>query len=75
MSLAPRKKKPPAAPCRTRTFDAKTRLEEIAEEIRGGADPESFIKEMDKLLGTEMPPRRRDVEECWEQEYRQEPDE
>ena len=33
------------------------RLDEIAAAIKAGADPESFQKELDKLLDTELQPR------------------
>lgn len=50
--------------------DTSKRLEEIAAAIKGGAKAESFSAEMDRLLGTGVPERDRDVEGAWEQSYR-----
>ncbi len=46
------------------------RLAEIAKAIAAGASPESFKKEMDTLLGTEMPARDHAKEAKWEEAYR-----
>jgi hypothetical protein len=75
MSLAPKRPKAHPAPCRTRVFSAKTRLEEIAEAIQGGVSAESFREELDRLLGTEMEDRDRTAEAVWEQDYRKLDDE
>ncbi len=50
--------------------DITTRLEEIAALIKKGADPESFQKEMDSLLGTTMEDRDEATEVAWEDRYR-----
>jgi hypothetical protein len=50
--------------------DVKKRLEEIAAAIAAGADPKKFDKEMDQLLGTELPERDAEAEERWENSYR-----
>ncbi len=57
------------------SLDVKKRLEEIAAAIKAGANPKKFDKEMDALLGTEMEERDRDVEERWENAYRDTTDE
>lgn len=61
-----RAKKRQAAPA----ADPKKRLQEIAEEIKAGANPESFAKEMDRLLDTEMAARDEEAEAVWEESYR-----
>lgn len=56
---------------RTPQVDPTARLTEIALAIKAGAPAESFKKEMDILLGTEMAPRDRKKEEKWEAAYRE----
>lgn len=46
------------------------RLKQIAAEIKAGASPRSFDKEIDKILGTEMEERDPLVEAHWEESYR-----
>jgi hypothetical protein len=46
------------------------RLAEIAAEIKKGANPRKFDKEIDQLLGTEMEERDPLVEAHWEESYR-----
>jgi hypothetical protein len=50
--------------------DIKKRLAEIAAAMERGEPRKKFEKELDKLLGTEMPERDEDAEEKWESEYR-----
>jgi hypothetical protein len=50
--------------------DITARLDEIAALIKKGADPESFQKEIDKLLGTTMEDRDEQLEVAWEDGYR-----
>jgi hypothetical protein len=45
------------------------RLEEIAEAIKNGANPDKYTKELDILLGTEMEDRDRETEATWQAAY------
>jgi len=51
------------------TKDITARLDEIAALIKEGADPESFQKEIDRLLGTTMEERDEQLEAAWEDGY------
>lgn len=50
--------------------EVKTRLKQIADEIKAGATHERFEKEMDRLLETSMTARDADIEAAWEEDYR-----
>ena len=50
--------------------DVRKRLNEIAEAIKAGAEPNQFDKELDRLLNTEIPPRDHEAEAKWENDYR-----
>jgi len=50
--------------------EVRKRLDEIAKAIAGGADPEKFQKEMDRLLGTEMEEQDDEANERWERQHR-----
>jgi len=49
---------------------SKQRLDEIAQAIADGADPEDFDDEMNELLGTKMEDRDHEAEATWEDSYR-----
>lgn len=60
--------------CKMSLDDEKAVLAAVEKAIKGGADPEHFVKMLDKLLGTEMAERNLDVEEAWENSNRRKKD-
>lgn len=54
--------------------DIKNRLAEIAAAIKAGAKPAKFAKEIDRLLGTELPVRNRKAEATWQANYDSRPE-
>lgn len=54
----------------TKKTTTSERLEQIAREMKKGADPRKFETELDRLLGTQMAERDIDKEQKWETAYR-----
>jgi hypothetical protein len=61
--------KPELAETNEPDVDVKIRLAQIAADIKAGAKPSKFAKEIDRLLGTELPVRNRKVEATWQADY------
>lgn len=50
--------------------EVRQRLNEIAEDIAQGADPNAFRKELDELLETQMETSDEALDAVWENTYR-----